>query len=124
MRGYGGDEILGPGSRGLDVFGADLEHVFEVGGDVGQFALQHEDDVFVVFAFLVRFGMLGSGEGLQGGDLLVEGREVLFYYEGEFVDFDGSVVEEGFAFGHCFCLLVFNYLFPSRCRREGRRTFS
>ena len=84
----------------MEVFGADFEDVFEVDADVGEFALEEDYDVFVVFAFLLagRPGLLGFGEGLEGGDLLIQGREVLFDDEGEFVNFDGSVVEEGFSF--------------------------
>lgn len=53
-----------------------------------------------MFSFLVGFGMLCSRKGLQGGYLLVQRREVLLDYEGQFVDFDRSVVEEGFPFGN------------------------
>lgn len=53
-----------------------------------------------MLAFLVGFGMLGSRELLEGGDLAVEGREILFYDEGELVDFDRAIVEEGFAPGN------------------------
>jgi len=53
-----------------------------------------------MFAFLVGFGMLGASEGLETRDLLVEGGEILLYYECEFIDFDGSIIKEGFAFCH------------------------
>ena len=54
-----------------------------------------------MLAFLVGLRMLGSGEGLEGGYLLVEGREILFDYEGQFIDLDRPVIEEGFSFSHC-----------------------
>ena len=44
--------------------------------------------------------------------MLVEGGEILFDNEGQFVDFDGSVVEECLPFGHCM------YLFSIQCLRE------
>jgi hypothetical protein len=52
----------------------------------------------------------------------------LFDYESQFVDFDGAVVEEGFAFGDCGDLLVISLFIFSLQQvagsREGRRTFS
>jgi len=94
----------------LNVLGANLEGVFEIGGDVGDFVLQQQDDVLVVLAFLVLGSRLGRvllrGEGLEGGDLGVEAGEVLFDDEGEFVDFDGPVVEDGLLSRHCAGLSV------------------
>lgn len=59
----------------MDVFRADFENVLEIGGDVGDFVLEKQDDILVVLAFLVGAfglcGVLGLGEVLEGGDLLV-----------------------------------------------------
>jgi hypothetical protein len=44
----------------------------------------------------------------------------LLDYECEFVNFDRSVVEEGFSFGNWVCLLVFVYSFSLRCWRKWR----
>ena len=65
--------------------------------------MEQDDDVFVVLALLLAggFGLLGFCEGLERRDFLVEGGEVLFDDEGELVDFDGPVVEEGFSFRNC-----------------------
>lgn len=98
MGGDCGDEVLGAGARGANVLGAELEDVFEVCGDVGEFPLEEEDDVLGVLGLLgCGGGVLHAGEGLEGGDLGVERGEVLLDYVGELVDLEGAVVEEGFA---------------------------
>ena len=101
LLGDGGDEVVLARAGGLDVFRADFEDFFEVDAHVGELALQQHYDVLVVLAFLVG-GSVGGGagaalDGLQVADLLVEAGEVLLDYVGELGDFDGSVVEEGFA---------------------------
>ena len=104
-RGDRGDEILGSGFAGLDILCAGFEDGFEGGGDVCYFALEHEDDVLIMLAFLVgTAGLRGRWverlvEGLELSELTVYRGEVLLDYVGEFVDFDGRIVEEGLAFG-------------------------
>ena len=68
--------------------GADLEHVLEADARVGEFALEHHDDVVVVLADLLA--TLASGmiervlsELLQLEDLLVECGDVLLDDVGE-----------------------------------------
>lgn len=98
LLGDGGDEVVLSGARGLDVFGADFEDFFEVDADVGEFALEEHDDVFVVLAFLVGCSCAAAAlDGLEAADLLVEAGEVLLDHVGELCDFHGSVVEEGLA---------------------------
>ena len=43
----GGDEVFGAGAGGLDVFRADFEDFFEVYADVGEFALEEDDNLAV-----------------------------------------------------------------------------
>jgi len=95
------DEIVLTGAAGLDVLGAHFEDFFEVATDVGESALQHHDDVFVVLALLVcaSFRVGDFVDGGQGADLLVQGGQVLLDDICEFCDFDGLVIEEGFAAG-------------------------
>ena len=45
LRGDGGDEVFRAAARGLDVLGARFEHLFEVGGDVGEGALERDEDL-------------------------------------------------------------------------------
>jgi len=72
VRAHAADEVLGARPRGADVLGAQLEHVFEVRRDVGEFALQQEDDVLGVLGLLgCCGGGLGARERLEGGDLRV-----------------------------------------------------
>ena len=64
MGGDGRDEILRPRAGGLDVLCADFKDIFEIDGDVCEFALEEEDYVLVVLAFLVSLWVLCAGEGL------------------------------------------------------------
>ena len=41
----GGNELVGAGARGLDVFCALFEDVFEADANVGEFALEEEHDL-------------------------------------------------------------------------------
>lgn len=101
----GGDKVLGPRARSLDVLGTNFEDIFEIGCYVGDFVLQHQDDILVMLAFLIGRawvgggGMAGLGQLLQGRDLGVESGKVLFDDIGEFGDLDRSVVKDCFSFG-------------------------
>lgn len=80
---YRGHEILGPRSRGADILGAQFQHIFEVGRDVGEFSLQEEDNVLGVLGLLgCGGGVLDAREGLERRDLGVQRGEVLFDYVG------------------------------------------
>lgn len=85
----------------MDIFGAHFQDFFKVAAYVCESALQHYDDVFIVLALLIyaSFGMSDFVDGGQGTDLLVQSSQVLLDDIGEFGDFYGLVVEEGFAAG-------------------------
>lgn len=52
VRGYRGDEIFRPGSRGLDVLRADFEDFLEVDADVGELALEEDDNLICFSSWL------------------------------------------------------------------------
>lgn len=45
MLGDGRDEVFGAGTGGLDVFCADFEDFFEIYANIGELALQEDDDL-------------------------------------------------------------------------------
>jgi len=55
----------------------DNEAHLEVGADVSQLSLQEQEDVLVVFSFLVGLRVQTLGEGLETADLLVQRGEIL-----------------------------------------------
>lgn len=73
----------------------------EVCADISQLALQEQQDVLVILAFLIWFRVQALGKRLKVTDVLVEAGKVLLDDEGQLVHLNRVIVKERSLLGHC-----------------------